>query len=67
MPTGTPVDKEPLATYGPDPLERIFQQLVIISLILKEAYDISDNDWDYYNQFSGVSNPNVNPNFTEPL
>ena len=67
MPNTTPVDKEPLANYGPDPLERIFQQLVIITLILKEAYDISDQDYDFYNQNTGPQNPNVNPNFTEPL
>lgn len=67
MPT-TPVDKEPLANYGPDPLERIYQQLVIINYTLKQAFNITDEDFTYFTQSTSPSGPGVNnPNFTEPL
>lgn len=60
----TSPDKEPLAQVGANPLERIYQQLVIINYVLKQAFNITDEDYTFFTQ---QTNAPVNPNFTEPL
>lgn len=60
-------DKEPLATVGSSPLERIYQQLVIITYVLKQMASIPDEDFTFFTQPTGAISPNINPNFTEPL
>ena len=57
-------DKEPLAQVGSSPLERIYQQLVIQNMILKQAFNITDTDDSF---FTIPTNLTTNPNFSEPL
>lgn len=61
-------DQNPLQTIGSSPLERIYQQLVIINYVLKQAFNITDEDYTFFPpSTTGPVNPNVSPNFTEPL
>lgn len=53
---------------GSSPLERIYQQLVIITLVLKEGFGIPDEDFTLMGLPTPTMNPPIsNPNFTEPL
>lgn len=52
------------------PLERIFQQLVIITMILREGFGMNlEEDYTFTGLAVPPMNPAIpaNPNFTEPL
>jgi hypothetical protein len=51
------------------PLGLIYQQLKIITLILKEIANITDDDFTLLGKGTPTLNPPIppNPNFTEPL
>lgn len=55
---------------GSSPLERIYQQLVIITMVLREGFGQEEDD---DTSVSGLAIPPmnplipINPNFTEPL
>jgi hypothetical protein len=57
-------DTEPLAQVGSSPLERIYQQLVIQTYILKQIAGITDEDYTFFTQ---PTNMQINPNFSELL
>ena len=61
MPTAP--DTQPLAQVGSSPLERIYQQLVIITYVLKQMANITDEDYTFFTQPTGPVSPNINPNF----
>lgn len=62
------LDQNPFASVGPDPLERIYEQLCIITMILKQGFNITDEDYTFFYQNTSPANPNINnPNFTSPL
>jgi hypothetical protein len=63
-PTSNP---NPFASLGPNPLERIYEQLCIITMILKQGLNITDEDYNFYYIQNNPISPNSNPNFTEPL
>lgn len=51
------------------PLGLILNQLIIISIILKEIAGITDDDFTLLGQAAPILNPKIaaNPNFSEPL
>ena len=60
-------DQNPLATLGSSPLERIYQQLVIITMLLGQAFNINDESYTFFPQNRSAQAPNISSNFTESL